>query len=263
MLDRATGGRGETRCTPTESGPTQALGLNVGSDDPHVLQKPKFYLSSGSRTTTPGLRRHEGRSRPASSATVAALTVVDRDKFLGLLGRLNFAATFYPRGRQWLHAPWRAVRAQYRTAADQVVISKAVRERLRLWVTELGQPDHEGVPIGAAEAFPAAASPEVSAIYADAALDCAGAGFCAWTVDGDELLYVQGEWSSAEREVYLICDLELGRGPAGRSRRTHHAAPTRPPVCVRGSRTRPTLGGVSCRIRRRSRATSYQEWAKG
>ncbi|KOO34047.1 hypothetical protein Ctob_016341 [Chrysochromulina tobinii] len=135
--------------------------------------------------------------------TVAALTVVGRDEFLGLLGRLNFAATFYPRGRQWLHAPWRAVRAQYRTAADQVVISKAVREQLRLWVAELGKPDHEGVPIGAAEAFPAAASPEVSAIYADAALECAGAGFCAWTVDGDELLYVQGEWSSAERESYL------------------------------------------------------------
>jgi hypothetical protein len=54
-----------------------------------------------------------------------------------------------------------------------------------------------------------------------------------------------------------------GRGPAGRSRRTHHAAPTRPPVCVCGSRTRPTMGGVSCRIRRRSRATSCQEWAKG
>jgi hypothetical protein len=88
----------------------------------------------------------------------------------------DFAATFYPRGRQWLHAPWRAVRAQYRTAADQVVISKAVREQLRLWVTELGKPDHEGVPIGAAEAFPAAASSEVSAIYADAALECAGAG---------------------------------------------------------------------------------------
>ena len=149
------------------------------------------------------------------ASTVAALTVVGRDEFLGLLGRLNFAATFYPRGRQWLHAPWRAVRAQYRTATDQVVISKAVREQLRLWVTELGKPDHEGVPIGAAEAFPAAASSEVSAIYADAALECAGAGFCAWTVDGDELLYVQGEWSSAERESYLICDLELAASTFG------------------------------------------------
>ena len=107
------------------------------------------------------------------------------------------------------------MRAQYRTATDQVVISKAVREQLRLWVTELGKPDHEGVPIGAAEAFPAAASPEVSAIYADAALECAGAGFCAWTVDGDELLYAQGEWSSAERESYLICDLELAASTFG------------------------------------------------
>ena len=73
-----------------------------------------------------------------------------------------------------------------------MVVSKAVREQLRLWVAELQKPDHEGVPIGAADALPAAASPDVSAIYADAALECAGAGYCAWTVDGDELLYVQG-----------------------------------------------------------------------
>ena len=156
------------------------------------------------------------RAKYAERASeIAALTVVDRDEFLGLLGRLNFAATFYPRGRQWLHAPWRAVRAQYRTSTDQVVISKAVREQLRLWVTELQKPDHEGVPIGAGEAFPAAASPDVSAIYADAALECAGAGYCAWTVDGEELLYVQGEWSSAERDAYLICDLELAASTFG------------------------------------------------
>jgi hypothetical protein len=68
MLDRATGGRGETRCTPTESGPTQALGLNVGSDDPHVLQldddrvarsrkRPTFSLRSHTAATQAGRRR--------------------------------------------------------------------------------------------------------------------------------------------------------------------------------------------------------------
>ena len=66
----------------------------------------------------------------------------------------------------------------------------------------------------------------------------------------------------------------------GTGRRTHYAAPTRPPVCVSGSRTRPTLGGElpamvpcddctgwmywgSCWIRRRSRATSCRERAMG
>jgi hypothetical protein len=149
------------------------------------------------------------------ASAVAALTVVGRDEFLGLLGRLNFAATFYPRGRQWLHAPWRAVRAQYRTAADQVVISKAVREQLRLWVTELGKPDHEGVPTGTARAFPGAADPSALAIYADAALECADAGFCAWTVLDDELVYVQGEWTADERRDAFICDLELAASTFG------------------------------------------------
>ena len=32
------------------------------------------------------------------------------------------------------------------------------------------------------------------------------------------------------------------RTERGTGRRTHYAAPTRPPVCVSGSRTRPTLG---------------------
>jgi hypothetical protein len=32
---------------------------------------------------------------------------------------------------------------------------------------------------------------------------------------GDELLYVQGEWSSAEREMHLICDLELAASTFG------------------------------------------------
>jgi len=35
--------------------------------------------------------------------------------YISLLGKLNFAATCYPRGRQWMHAAWRAARARFRT----------------------------------------------------------------------------------------------------------------------------------------------------
>ena len=43
-----------------------------------------------------------------------------------------------------------------------------------------------------------------SCIYADAAGDSAGAGYCAWTVAGDELLVVEGRWSALEREHLII-----------------------------------------------------------
>ena len=52
-------------------------------------------------------------------------------------------------------------------------------------------------------------------IYADAAGDSVGAGFCAWTVYGDELLLVEGRWSEQEREHLLICDLELAASTMG------------------------------------------------
>ena len=57
----------------------------------------------------------------------------------------------------------------------------------------------------------------------------------------------------------------LSGGVRERSRLAHpqYAAPTRPPVRICGSHTRPTRGIVSCRIRRQSRATSCQEWAMG
>jgi hypothetical protein len=52
-------------------------------------------------------------------------------------------------------------------------------------------------------------------IYADAAGDSVGAGFCAWTVRGSELLLVEGRWSEAERQHLLICDLELAASTFG------------------------------------------------
>jgi hypothetical protein len=151
----------------------------------------------------------------AMARDVVALKVVEREALLELLGRLNFAATFYPMGRQWLHAPWRALRAQYRTENGDVVVSAAIRAQLSRWILELENPEHEGVPTGTARAFPGAADPSALAIYADAALECADAGFCAWTVLDDELVYVQGEWTADERRDAFICDLELAASTFG------------------------------------------------
>ena len=131
-----------------------------------------------------------------------------------LLGKLTFASTCYPLGRQWLHAPWRAVRAVYRTRAGGVAVSKATRNSLLRWATELERADHDGVPLAARDPLPEAGSPGAAAIYADAALECERAGFGAWAVCGDELLYVQGEWSPEERRL-LICDLELAASTLG------------------------------------------------
>ena len=132
-----------------------------------------------------------------------------RDEYLSLMGNLTFAAACFPRGRQWLHAPWRAARARYRTSDGSVVLSAAVRKELRKWVTELRRPLPEGVPIASAGAFPAAASDKAAVIYADAAGDSATAGYCAWTVVDDEFLFVEGRWTQEERQRLLICDLEL------------------------------------------------------
>ena len=118
-------------------------------------------------------------------------------------------------GRRWLHAPWRALWAQYRTANGDVIVTTTVRAQLTRWILELENPEHEGVPFGAARAFPGAADPSALAIYADPALECADAGFCAWTVVDDELIYVRGEWSAEERRDALICDLELAASTFG------------------------------------------------
>ena len=71
------------------------------------------------------------------------------------------------------------------------------------------------MPLAASDAFPAASSELAACIYADAAGDSAGAGYCAWTVAGDELLVVEGRWSEQEREHLLICDLELAASTFG------------------------------------------------
>ena len=108
---------------------------------------------------------HTGALRHIETATakVGERKTVERKTLLELLGRLNFAATFYPMGRQWLHAPWRALRAQYRTANGDVIVTATVRAQLKRWILELENPEHEGVPFGAARAFPGAAEPSALA----------------------------------------------------------------------------------------------------
>jgi hypothetical protein len=137
------------------------------------------------------------------------------DELLSLLGKLSFAALCYPRGRQWLHAPWRCVRARYRARDGTVILSSTARSSLLRWAAELDAEDHPGVPLASCGAFPASDSTDVLCIYADAAGDSVGAGYCAWTVVDDELLVVEGRWSAEEREHLIIADLELAASTMG------------------------------------------------
>ena len=140
---------------------------------------------------------------------------IDKDSFLSLLGKLTFAACTCPRGRQWLHAPWRAARASFRTKADVVMLAGRARLALRAWADALRASDYDGVPIASRCSLPPASSSEAVAIYADAARDCEHAGFGAWVVKGDELLYTHGQWSAEESSGLLICDLELAASTFG------------------------------------------------
>ena len=152
----------------------------------------------------------------ASQAKEMALRrTCDRDELLVLLGKLGFAALCYPRGRQWLNAPWRSVRARYRLSDGRVALSSAAREAFSTWAKELLSDEHDGVPLAASAAFPAAGSVDTMTIYADAAGDSAGAGFCAWTVREGELLLVEDRWTAREREFLPICDLELAASTLG------------------------------------------------
>ena len=146
------------------------------------------------------------RSKYAARArALAAERTCRRGEMVAMLGRLQFAAAFYPLGRQWLHAPWRAVRAQFRLRDDHVMITPAVRAALLRWAVELEAPHHQGVPL-ASHAMGVVGDGATGAIYADASGGC---GYLAWTVRGTELLYVAGEWSEAERIGLPIAEKEL------------------------------------------------------
>ena len=181
----------------------------------------RIDLERGRLTLTDRKRRSYARQARA----MAARSTCERSEYLQLLGKLNFAATCYPRGRQWLHAPWRAARAAFRTRGDVVVIPVAAACALIRWATELvpvGTPDEgplpqqEGVPLAARARFPESTSEDALCIYADAARDASDTcGWCAWAVAGKKLLYAEGQWTKEEREALLICDLELAASTFG------------------------------------------------
>ena len=157
------------------------------------------------------------RTKYAALATeVAAMRFCDRERYTSLLGKLTFASICYPRGRQWLHAAWRAARAGYRLRGDRVVVTKAVRADMQRWAAELTSAAHPGVPMATACSFPASDSEEAVCVYADAAgAEATEGGFGAWAVRGNELLYVEGQWTQAEREALIISELELAASTFG------------------------------------------------
>ena len=109
------------------------------------------------------------RARYAQLAgEVAVRTTCDLSTFHRLVGRLTFASCMYPRGRQWLHACYRAMRARYRLRGGLVRVSEAVQTELREWVSELRRDGHEGVPLARVGGMPECGEPGTAAIYADA-----------------------------------------------------------------------------------------------
>ena len=152
----------------------------------------------------------------ALAAEVAAMKFCDRERYTSLLGKLTFASVCYPRGRQWLHAAWRAARATYRLRGDRVAVTKAVRADMQRWQAELSSAAHPGVPMATACTFPASDSEDAICVYADAAgAEAAEGGFGAWAVRGSELLYVEGQWTQEEREALIISELELAASTFG------------------------------------------------
>ena len=137
---------------------------------------------------------------------------MDRTDYLRLLGRLQFAASLYPRARQWMHAAWRVARARFRLSGDRVQITARVHADLRRWRQELNNPQHEGVPLACRRDVACMGEPETGAMYADASGEW---GWGAWTVVDDRLLWCGGKWSETVRERLHINEKELFASTAG------------------------------------------------
>ncbi len=155
-------------------------------------------------------RSAEKRARYAAQIEqLLAARLGQRAECRTLMGRLTFAAQCYPMGRQWLHVPWRAARAAFRTVGGAIVIGRGVQDNLRLWLRALRDDTHEGVPLASIGSFPAVGNDGCGAIYADAS---GSIGYAAWTVAPrggvPTVLFVVGEWTVCERGM-LICELEL------------------------------------------------------
>ena len=145
------------------------------------------------------------RDRYAAQARlVAGGATCDVASYRELMGRLTFAASFYPVGRQRLHACWRVARAAFRLRGERVLVTRSVRRELGWWASTLEAPTHEGVPLARCSAM---GPPGVTSgvVYADAS---GQGGFAAWTVVDGTVLAVADVWTPAERGL-LICELEL------------------------------------------------------
>ena len=151
--------------------------------------------------------RYAARAEAAAQQTSLPLREHQR-----LVGRLQFAAQCYPRGRQWLHAALRVSKACFRLAGGRVPVTARVRADLRRWAAELRREDHEGVPLACVPSVAAMGEPGTCAIYADAS---GSIGWAAWTVHDSELLLTGGLWSDAARDGLLICEKELFASTAG------------------------------------------------
>ena len=137
---------------------------------------------------------------------------IPRLEYLRLMGRLQFAAAVFPRGRQWLHAAWRVARARFRLAGDKIQVTARVRRDFGYWAAALRSPEEEGVPLASRSEVEQMGNPGVGAIYADASGEI---GWAAWTVAGDTLYWCGGEWSSNVRSELHINEKELFASTVG------------------------------------------------
>ena len=157
----------------------------------------------------PGKReRYAARAERVAglAANEAGLAGCELKEFEGVLHRLLFAASCFPQGRQWLHCMFRVARARFRLAGGKVGVSERVRRALLRWAAELRSGGHEGVPLASRGAFPMAGAPGVGVAYSDAS---GGFGFGAWALHGGRVLYLEGQWTEAEREGMHINVKEL------------------------------------------------------
>ena len=134
-----------------------------------------------------------------------------RAEYLQLLGRLQFAATCYPKARQWMHAAWRVARARFRLSDGKVPITLKVKEDLKRWEEALDAVVVPNVPLATVRSVKPADEPGAGAIYADAS---GSIGWGAWTLLDDEVIVVVGEWSEEELDLG-IAEKELYASTAG------------------------------------------------
>ena len=116
--------------------------------------------------------------------------------------KLLYAASVYPKGRQWLHCLFRALKARYRLSRRGLVpVSQRMREALGKWAAELKRPGHEGVPLASPQRFPRVGERGVAVAYSDASGEH---GFGAWAWRGGrQVAYTCEVWGDRERVRHI------------------------------------------------------------